>query len=26
VKVGEETVTDPEFYKRLFELIRMLDG
>lgn len=26
VKVGEETVTDPEFYKRLFELIGMLDG
>jgi Uncharacterized protein conserved in bacteria (DUF2242) len=26
VKVGEETITDPEFYKRLFELIRMLDG
>ena len=26
VKVGEETVTDPEFYRRLFELIRLLDG
>lgn len=25
VKVGEETVTDSKFYKRLFELIRMLD-
>lgn len=26
VKVGEETVIDPGFYKRLFELIRALDG
>ena len=26
LKFGEETVTDPEFYKRLFELIGMLDG
>ena len=26
VKVGEETITDPGFYKRLFELIRTLDG
>lgn len=26
VKVGEETVTDPVFYQRLFELIRSLDG
>lgn len=26
VKVGEETVTAPEFYQRLFELIKGLDG
>ncbi len=26
VKLGEETVTAPEFYKRLFELIKMIDG
>ena len=26
VKLGEETVTSPEFYKRLFELIKALDG
>ncbi len=26
VKLGEETVTAPEFYKRLFELIKELDG
>lgn len=26
VKVGEVTVTAPEFYQRLFELIRSLDG
>jgi hypothetical protein len=26
VKVGEETITDPGFYQRLFELIRTLDG
>ena len=26
VKLGEETVTSPEFYKRLFELIKQLDG
>ena len=26
VKVGEETVTTPEFYRRLFELIKLLDG
>jgi hypothetical protein len=26
VKVGEETVTDPDFYRRLFGLIDALDG
>ena len=26
VKLGEETVTDPEFYKRLFDLIKAIDG
>ena len=26
VKVGEETVTDPDFYRRLFALIEALDG
>lgn len=26
VKVGEETVTSPDFYKRLFELIKSLDN
>ena len=26
VKVGEETVTAPDFYQRLFELIKMLDS
>lgn len=26
VKVGEETVTAPDFYQRLFELIKTLDG
>ena len=26
VKLGEETVTAPEFYKRLFELIKTIDG
>jgi len=26
VKVGEETVTDPDFYRRLFALIDALDG
>ena len=26
VKTGEVTVTAPEFYQRLFELIRTLDG
>lgn len=26
VKLGEETVTDPDFYKRLFELIKTIDG
>ena len=26
VKIGEETVTDPEFYQRLFQLIKSLDG
>lgn len=26
VKVGEETVTTPAFYNRLFELIKLLDG
>lgn len=26
VKVGEETVTAPDFYRRLFELIKSLDG
>ena len=26
VKLGEETVTSPDFYKRLFELIKTLDG
>ena len=26
VKVGEVTITDPEFYQRLFELIKTLDG
>lgn len=26
VKVGEETVADPDFYKRLFSLIEALDG
>ena len=26
VKVGEVTITAPEFYQRLFELIRTLDG
>lgn len=26
VKVGEETVTAPDFYRRLFDLIKSLDG
>lgn len=26
VKVGEETVSDPEFYRRLFDLIKSVDG
>ena len=26
VKTGEETITQPEFYQRLFELIKTLDG
>lgn len=26
VKLGEETVTSPDFYKRLFELIKTIDG
>ena len=26
VKVGEETVADPDFYRRLFALIDALDG
>lgn len=26
VKLGEETVTAPDFYKRLFELIKTIDG
>ncbi len=26
VKTGEETITTPEFYQRLFELIKTLDG
>ena len=26
VKVGEETVTAPDFYRRLFELIKSIDG
>ena len=26
VKIGEETITQPEFYQRLFELIKTLDG
>ena len=26
VKIGEETVTDPAFYQRLFQLIKSLDG
>lgn len=26
VQLGEETVTAPDFYKRLFELIKELDG
>ncbi|WP_109041649.1 DUF2242 domain-containing protein [Azospira sp. I13] len=26
VKVGEETISDPDFYKRLFTLIESLDG
>ena len=26
VKVGEETIADPDFYKRLFALIDSLDG
>jgi hypothetical protein len=26
VKIGEETVTDPNFYQRLFQLIKSLDG
>ena len=26
VKVGEVTITDPEFYRRLFELIKALDS
>ena len=26
VKLGEETVTAPDFYKRLFDLIKTLDG
>lgn len=26
VKVGEETVTDPAFYQRLFQLLKTLDG
>lgn len=26
VKIGEETVTDPDFYQRLFQLIKALDG
>ena len=26
VKVGEETVTDPDFYRRLFSLFEALDG
>ena len=26
VKLGEVTITAPEFYQRLFELIRTLDG
>ena len=26
VKIGEETVTDPAFYQRLFQLIKDLDG
>jgi hypothetical protein len=26
VKVGEETVTSPDFYQRLFELIKLLDS
>ena len=26
VKLGEETVTAPEFYKRLFDLIKTIDG
>ena len=26
VKVGEETVTDPDFYRRLFALVDALDG
>lgn len=26
VKIGDETITAPEFYQRLFELIKTLDG
>jgi hypothetical protein len=26
VKVGEVTITAPDFYQRLFELIKTLDG
>lgn len=26
VKIGEETITQPEFYQRLFDLIKTLDG
>ncbi len=26
VKIGEVTITEPEFYQRLFELIKSLDG
>lgn len=26
VKICEETVTDPDFYQRLFQLIKSLDG
>lgn len=26
VKIGEETITQPDFYQRLFELIKTLDG
>ena len=26
VKIGEETITQPDFYQRFFDLIKTLDG